>query len=136
MRQELSDPPALATLASKSHFSSAVRVGDTVWLSGTVGCTPEGKPVEGMAAQARLAFENLRSALTAAGASLSDVVELTTFHTDLQGDMRAFYKAKDEFFPSSFPAWTAVGVTQLSFPGLLVEIRAVAVAGSGASTQE
>ena len=136
MQQRLSDPPVLAKLAAMNHFSSAVRVGDTIWLSGTVGCTPEGKAVAGMAAQARLAFENLGSALAEAGVTLADVVELTTFHTDLQGDMRAFYKVKDEFFPTKYPAWTAVGVTQLSFPGLLVEIRAVAVAGSGASTQE
>ena len=134
--QPHSTPPALANLAAKGHFSSAVRVDDRVWLSGTVGCTPDGKPVEGMAAQARLAFENLRMALAAAGATLADVVEMTTFHTDLQGDMRAFFKVKDEFFPSNFPAWTAVGVTQLSFPGLLLEVRAVAVAGSGASHEE
>ena len=134
MRQQLSDPPALTKLAAMGHFSSAVRVGDTVWLSGMVGCSPEGKPVEGMAAQARLAFEYLRAALAQAGATLSDVVEITTFHTDLQDDMRAFYKAKEEFFPTKYPAWTAGGVTQLSVPGLLVEIRAIAVAGSGAST--
>jgi enamine deaminase RidA (YjgF/YER057c/UK114 family) len=38
---------------------------------------------------------------------------------------------KDEFFPERFPSWTAVGVTQLAMPELCIEIRAVAVAGSG-----
>ena len=85
-----------------------------------------------MAAQARLAFEGVKRVLAAAGANLADVVELTTFHTDLRGEMAAFAQVKDEFFPDNYPAWTAVGVTQLAVEGLLVEIRAVAVAGSSA----
>jgi enamine deaminase RidA (YjgF/YER057c/UK114 family) len=62
---------------------------------------------------------------------LEDVVELTTFHIDLRGEVDEFAKVKDEFFPRDYPAWTAVGVTQLALPELLVEIRAVAIAGSG-----
>jgi enamine deaminase RidA (YjgF/YER057c/UK114 family) len=131
LKQQRSNPQVLAKLAASAHFSSAVRVGDMIWVSGTVGATPEGRPVEGMAAQAKLAFETLDAVLTEAGASLADVVELVTFHTDLRGDMRAFSKAKDAVFPTDFPAWTAVGVTQLAIEGLLVEIRAVAVVGSG-----
>jgi enamine deaminase RidA (YjgF/YER057c/UK114 family) len=53
-----------------------------------------------------------------------------TFHTDLRGEMKAFSQVKDEFFTERYPSWTAVGVTQLALPELLVEIRAVAVAGS------
>jgi len=131
MRQRRFNPPALTRVASSGHFSSAVRVGNTIWVSGTVGVTPEGLPGEGMAAQARLAFENLRAVLEEAGATLADVVDLTTYHIALREEMRVFFRVKDEFFPTDFPAWTAVGVTQLAFPGLLVEIRAVAVAGSG-----
>ena len=131
MKQQLSNPPRIAKLADRSHFSSAVRVGDTIWLSGTVGIGSDRKPVDGMTAQARIAFETLREALVAAGASLADVVELVTYHTNLQRDMAAFFAVKDEFFPTKFPAWTAVGVTELTYVGLLVEIRAVAVVGSG-----
>jgi len=40
---------------------------------------------------------------------------------------------KDRYLPDRYPSWTAVGVTQLALPGLLVEIRAVAVAGCGAA---
>ena len=59
------------------------------------------------------------------------MVELTTFHTDLHGDIDAFIAVKDQYFPSRYPSWSAVGVTQLALPGLLIEIRAMAVAGSG-----
>ena len=83
-----------------------------------------------MTAQAELAFEGLKAILAEAGASLGDVVELTTFHIDLRGDMAEFSAVKDRFFPSNYPSWTAVGTTQLAILGLLVEVRAVAVAGS------
>lgn len=131
MKQQLTNPPAMAKLAANNHFSSAVRVGDTIWLSGTVGLGPDRRPAAGMTAQAHSAFEALRSALAEAGATLADVVELTTYHTELQRDIALFMKVKDEFFPAKYPAWTAVGITQLSYPGLLVEIRAIAVAGAG-----
>jgi enamine deaminase RidA (YjgF/YER057c/UK114 family) len=88
------------------------------------------RPGEGMAEQARLAFEGLKAALDEAGATLADVVELMTFHTDLRGDMAAFAPVKDSYFPDRYPSWTAVGVTQLAMPEFLVEIRAVAIAGS------
>jgi len=83
-----------------------------------------------MAAQAHLAFEGLKRTLAAAGATLEDVVELTTFHIDVPGEVEQFTKMKDEYLERNYPAWTAVGVTQLALPGFRVEIRAVAVAGS------
>jgi enamine deaminase RidA (YjgF/YER057c/UK114 family) len=113
------------------HFSQANRVGDTIWISGQVGIDDKLLPASGMAAQAQLAFEGLKRTLAAAGASLDDVVELMTFHIDLRGEMEAVGKVKDEYFPRDYPAWTAVGVTQLALPELRVEIRAVAIAGSG-----
>jgi enamine deaminase RidA (YjgF/YER057c/UK114 family) len=116
------------------HFAPATRVGDLIWVSGQVGMDAEGRPGADMAAQARLAFEALKAVLAEAGASLADVVELTTFHTDLHGGMRAFAAVKDEFFPAPYPSWTAVGVAQLARPELVVEIRAVAVAGSASQT--
>jgi enamine deaminase RidA (YjgF/YER057c/UK114 family) len=112
------------------HFAQASRVGGTIWVSGQVGVDAAGGAGEGMAAQARLAFEGLKTVLADAGATLGDVVDLNTFHTDLRGDMRAFSAVKDEFFPNNYPSWTAVGVTQLASPDFLVEIRAVAVVGS------
>lgn len=123
-------PAASQAMYDRYHFAPATRVGDLIWVSGQVGMDGEGRPGADMEAQARLAFEALRAVLSEAGARLGDVVELTTFHTDLRGDMRAFSAVKDEFFPASYPAWTAVGVTQLARPEFLVEVRAVAVAGS------
>jgi enamine deaminase RidA (YjgF/YER057c/UK114 family) len=47
----------------------------------------------------------------------------------LRGEAQQFTKVKDEYLPRNYPAWTAVGVTQLALPELQVEIRDVAVAG-------
>jgi enamine deaminase RidA (YjgF/YER057c/UK114 family) len=131
MKQQSFNPGATQAMYDAFHFAQATRVGDMIWVSGQVGVDAAMKPAAGMEAQARLAFQGLRAALEAAGASLADVVELTTFHTDLRGEMSAFAAVKDEYFPDRYPSWTAVGVTQLALPELCVEIRAVAVAGCG-----
>ena len=85
---------------------------------------------EGVAAQSRFAFQNLRHVIQEAGGSLDDVVELTIFLTSMAG-YGDFSKVKSEFFPKDYPASTAVGVTELVLPNLLLEIRATAVIGSG-----
>jgi enamine deaminase RidA (YjgF/YER057c/UK114 family) len=125
------NPPSTQAMYDAYHFSQATRVGNTIWVSGQVGIDAAMKPAQGMEAQAHLAFHGLRSVLEAAGASLADVVELMTFHTDLRGEMLAFASVKDEYFPDRYPSWTAVGVTQLALPELCVEIRAIAVVGCG-----
>ncbi|MBN3787972.1 RidA family protein [Burkholderia sp. Ac-20353] len=124
-------PPEFLAWHDTYHFTPATRVGDTIWVSGQVGVDAQMKIGEDVQAQTRIAFESLKTILAAAGATLADVVELTTFHTNLQADIELFSAVKDEYFPSRFPAWTAVGVTQLALPELCVEIRAMAVAGSG-----
>lgn len=124
-------PAAMQGMYDAYHFAPATRVGDTIWVSGQVGIDAEMRPGEGMEAQARLAFQGLKLVLETAGATLADVVELMTFHTDLRGDMPEFRAVKDAYFPDRYPSWTAVGTPQLAMPEFLVEVRAVAVAGSG-----
>jgi len=130
MKRTLVNPKETQPMYDNFHFSQANRVGDTIWVSGQVGIDDAMTPASGMAAQARLAFAGLERTLAAAGATLGDVVELTTFHIDLRGELEEFAKVKDEYLPRDYPAWTAVGVTQLALPELRVEVRAVAVAGS------
>ncbi|KOT52250.1 endoribonuclease L-PSP [Streptomyces rimosus subsp. rimosus] len=126
------NPPPTGMLYDRLHFSQATRVGDMIWVSGQVGIDVSTMtPADGMDAQARLAFEGVRAVLKAGGAGLEDIVELTTFHTDLRGGMDAFSRVKDEYIAAPYPSWTAVGVGQLALPELLVEIRAVAVVGCG-----
>lgn len=114
------------------HYSPVVKVGDTVTVSGIPagrGATYEDK-VRGM-------FESLRAHLATAGATLADVVEITTYHVGPQdpaafgAEFAKFAPIHHEFFPSHYPAWSAVAVSALLQPGAPVELRAVAVIGSG-----
>ncbi len=129
-RQSINPPPTQA-LYDNFHFSQATRVGDMIWVSGQVGIDAAMQPGKDITEQAQLAFQGLKQVLEAAGASLADVVELMTFHIDLRRDMPAFARIKDQYFPDRYPSWTAVGTPQLAMPELLVEIRAVAIAGCG-----
>ena len=131
LKRESICPLSMQGHYSGFHFSPGTKAGDTIWVSGQVGSDPLGNVGVGMADQARLAFENLAAVLEAGGANLRDVVDLMTFHTDFHRDIAEFVRVKDEFLPSDFPSWTAVGVTQLARAEYLVEIRAVAVVGSG-----
>ena len=121
----LINPAGSEVIYESMKFSQAVQVGNIVWISGQVGMDENFKIGVGVEAQARRAFLNLKHVLQTAGGSLSDIVELITYHTSMQ-DMQAFGKVKGEFIPENFPAWTAVGVTALVLPELLLEIRATA----------
>jgi enamine deaminase RidA (YjgF/YER057c/UK114 family) len=128
MKRQLVNPPGTEGIYQNWKFSQAVRVGDTVWVSGQVGMGPDGIASD-VPGQARAAFQNLERVLAAAGASLGDVVELVSYHTDI-ADVAAVGQVKDEFFPENYPAWTVLGITSLVLPDLRLEIRATAVIGS------
>ncbi|MBU4435255.1 MAG: RidA family protein, partial [Alphaproteobacteria bacterium] len=69
-----------------------------------------------------------------AGATMADIVSLTSYHTD-PSDFESFKAAQRAFMPGNFPAHTAVGVTALLMPAFKCEIAAVAVVGSGAPSK-
>ena len=117
-------------------YAPVVRVGDTVIVSG-VPAGGEGSYEE----KVRRMYRRVKELLVAAGATIDDVVELTTFHAGPK-DSAAFHAEFErympihrEFFGEHRPAWTAVGTTALLSPTAVVEMRVVAVAGSGRSTR-
>ena len=110
-------------------FSAAVRTGNLLFVSGQVGMR-DGKVVEGIEEQTRATLENIRGVLAQADASLEDVVKVTVFITDMSlwPAMNDIYR---EYFPKDPPARSALGVSGLALPQLLVEIECVAeVAGA------
>ena len=109
-------------------FSRAVRVGDTVYVSGTVAWGEDGKFVgEGdVYAQAKQALRNIEKALQQAGASLRDVVRTRIYLTDIDRWEEAA-RAHAEAFAAVKPAATMVEVSRLADAMMLVEIEAVAV---------
>ena len=96
-------------------------------MSGQIGRDKDMKIVEGTEAQIVQAFDNLKLILEFAGATMEDIVDLTTFHTDMR-DLSTFMRVKDRYLVRNFPAWTAIGAASLGgVSGLIIEIKAVAV---------
>ena len=108
------------------HFAPAVKDGDRLFCSGVIGVGADGKASPDPETQFTQAFETLSAVLKAAGASFADVVEMTTFHVDLRKNLGKFMKVKDKYLREPFPAWTAIGITELAFAGGLVEIKVIA----------
>ena len=114
------------------HYTPVVKVGDMVIVSGIPAV--RGDTYE---AKVRWMFEELKKHLATAGASMADVVELTSFHATpkdspaFQAEFAKLAPIHHEYFPSHYPAWTAVGTTALLAPGAPVELRAMAIIGSG-----
>ncbi len=119
-------PKEMEVIHQRFHYNPGVRAGNLLFIAGQVGRDDNLNVVEGKEAQFVQAFENLKKVLTAAGAGFDDVVEMVTYHTDMR-DLQLFIKVKDRYFTKGYPAWTGVGVTALAMPGLMVEIKCVAM---------
>jgi enamine deaminase RidA (YjgF/YER057c/UK114 family) len=104
------------------------RAGGLLFVIGMVGRTPEGPVIEGgIRPQTRRSLERIDEVLREQGRSRADVVRLRFYLTD----MRMWPDARDEivaFFGQPVPPATAVGVTQLVDPAMLIEIDAEAAA--------
>ena len=109
-------------------MSQGIQVGDTIYTAGQVALDSDGNVVGpgDMKAQTRQVMENLKTVLEAAGSSLEDVVKVVVYVTDMSR-MAEVQEVRREYFSNSRPASTGVEITALAFPGLLVEIEAVAV---------
>ena len=106
-------------------YSQAVKVGQTVYLSGQIPLDPESMElVEGdMAAQIRRVFDNLSAVATAAGGSLADMAKLNIFLTDLS-HFPLVNEVMAEFFQQPYPARAAIGVAALP-KGAAVEMDGI-----------
>ena len=115
-------------LLSLLPLAQARQIGNTIYVSGQVAYDPNGNLVgEGdMRAQTRQVFDNIRAVLAAAGARLEDIVKINTYITD-QSRFMDMLDVRREIFGANPPASTAVVVSALAFPGLLIEVEAIAV---------
>ena len=110
-------------------LSSAVRVGDLVFLSGALGTKPGGGGLAdgGIEGQTRQALENVKASAALAGVTMADIAKCTVFLTDV-ANFQAMNGVYREFFPTEPPARTTVGVAGLVVPGALIEIECIAAA--------
>lgn len=113
--------------AAIGTYSQAIRVGETVYLSGQIPLDPATmtRVETGMDDQIRRVFDNLKAVAEAAGGSLADIVKLNIFLTDLD-HFPLLNEIMAEYFPQPYPARAAIGVASLP-RGVGVEMDAIMV---------
>ena len=122
-KQFIQTPDAPAAIGT---YSQAIRVNDTVYLSGQIGLDPATMQMaESVDAQIHRVFQNLRAVATAAHSTLDDIVKLNVYLTDLK-NFAMVNEIMAEYFHQPYPARAAVGVSSLP-RGALVEMDGVLV---------
>jgi len=110
-------------------YSQAVKVGDTIYVSGQVSHDDEGKIVGrgDMEAQMRQAYANIQKMLEQYGATMDNVIDEVLFVTDMNTAFAAAVKCRQEVFSGQpVVASTIVQIQRLAFPDLMIEIKCVA----------
>ncbi len=110
-------------------YSQAVKVGDTIYLSGQISHDETGEivGVGDVEAQMRQAYVNIKKLLAEYGAGVENIVDETWFVTDIEAASAAAVKLRKEIFSGApVVALTVVQIERLAFPDLLIEIKCVA----------
>lgn len=119
--------PLARDLTSSIPYSPGLRVGDTIHVSGTIGRPPGRDLPTDLAEQFRQLYRNVAVVLDEAGATWADVVEMTSYHVGLREHIETLFAVHREFVAEPYPAWTAVGVTELLSKDAVLEIAVTAV---------
>ena len=105
-------------------YADAVVSGDLVYLSGVVAARPAGDDAPEAAFER--AFSSIAAILKRAGSSWDDVLDITSYHTDVSAQIGPMAAVKNRYVKAPFPAWTAIGVSRLIPPNGIAEIKVVA----------
>jgi enamine deaminase RidA (YjgF/YER057c/UK114 family) len=108
------------------HFSEATKSNGFLLCSGVIGTDGKGKVPEDIKEEFRNAWAGVGRLLAECDIGYADIVECTTYHVGLQANIEDFMSVRDEFLSEPWPAWTAIGITELAVPGSHVEIRVTA----------
>lgn len=131
-RRVLEVPPnSLVFQASRSGFdrfgyAPGIVSGRLLTLSGQVGVRPDGSTAETVAEQAEWAFKRTTEILSWEGLTWADVVEVITYHVDINKNLAEFIPVKSRYFEKPYPTWTILGIEGLARPELKIEIVSVA----------
>ncbi|MFP6805609.1 MAG: RidA family protein [Pseudomonadales bacterium] len=107
----------------RMHFAQATKSGGFLFLSGVVGTGEKGKLPDNVTEEFNNAWKSIGEIIGEAGAGYGDIVECTTYHVDISSHIGEFSKIRDQYISEPWPAWTAIGISELLIPGASVEIR-------------
>lgn len=131
MKPEMIVPEGQGWAPKHFHMAPAAKARGMIWLSGVVANAADES--DGAAEKAmEEAFKTIGQTLAAAGSDWDHIVDITSYHTDLDGQMKTFMAVKDRYLPGpDYPAWTAISITALAIPTGIVEIKVTAVEKDG-----
>ncbi len=121
-RAEIIIPDGWEEIYEDWKFAPALKIDNRIYVSGVVAAPQDGDLMAGY----RRAWQTIEATLAKAGASLDDIVEMTTFHTNLSEHLTGFSEVKDEFIKAPYPSWTGIGISELAVPTGIVEIKVIA----------
>jgi enamine deaminase RidA (YjgF/YER057c/UK114 family) len=120
------NPEAIAKPGGYSHVVEVTGPGRIVYIAGQLGLKPDGKIAGDFRAQTVQAFENLKSALAAVGATFNDVVKLNNYLVDIPANIGIYREVRDKYVNTAQPpASTTIGVPALARDGALFEAEAI-----------
>ena len=128
--RELVTPDEMKPLVERFNYSPAVKVGNMLYCAGQVGRDADMNVIDSsLEDHIVAAWENLGAVLRAGGSDFEHIVEMTTYHVDLQEQLPLFLEIRERYIKRGPvpPAWTAIGITELTFPGQLVELKVIAL---------
>lgn len=113
------------------HYSQGVQMGDMIYVTGQGGWDANFNLSDGVHDQIRQVFKNVETVLEEAGASWENVIDITSYHVELdESVLGTMVEELRRYCPSHQPLWTVIGVAKLALPLMKVEISANAVASS------
>jgi enamine deaminase RidA (YjgF/YER057c/UK114 family) len=125
-RGEAIIPDSWREFYNETRVPAAIKIDNLLRLTGHTGETSDGAFSDDAEVQIRQTFQNIAVTLSEGGSSWESVVEINSYHVGLQKQASKLLEVASEFLSDPFPAWTAVGVTELILPAAVIEISCVA----------
>ena len=119
-------PARMARIPTELGYLPGLATGGFLFVAGQLGRDDDLRVIEDPRAQFSRAWENVIAILQEAGCGVGDIVDVLTFHVGLREHLPLYREVRDRYMQGHRPPWTAIGVVELSRPGLLLEIKCIA----------
>ena len=119
-------PRGMEHAVTRFGYAPGMEANGLLFMAGQLGRDDDLRVIEDPEAQMTRAWQNVIAVLATAGAGVGDIVDVTTFHVELQRHLALYKRVRDRFMQGHVPPWTAIGISELSRPGLILDIKCIA----------